>query len=143
MQVNFAKNAITHFGEKLEQLFEIAKEKKAVANNEEFAALLGIHPSTLFRNFKSKDVKLRYMRKACEIAGVSEDFLYTVLYTAKEDITFFSEPSVKYGKVKEESEELKLCRSEMEKYKALYEMASQQIKTQNQIIELLQKQVKE
>ena len=143
MQVNFAKNVTTHFGEKLEQLFEIAKEKKAVANNEEFAACLGIHPSTLFRNFKSKEVKFRYMRKACEIAGVSEDFLYTALYTAKEDITFFSEPSVKYGQVKEESEELKLCRSEMEKYKALYEMASQQIKTQSQVIELLQKQLKE
>lgn len=139
MQVNSGRIIVTHLGRKLEQLFEISKKKGAVTNNEEFAALLGIHPSTLFRNFKSKDVKIRHMQKACEIAGVSTDFLYT----DDDRVTYLNEPVVRYGKAREESDELRVCRSEMEKYKALYEMATQQIKTQNQVIEMLQKQVKE
>jgi len=138
MQVNSGNFDITHLGEKLEQLFEISKKKGVISNNEEFAAMLGIHPSTLFRNFKSKDVKMRHMRKACEIAGVSSDFLYA----ADDHVTYLHEPPARYGKAKEESDELRVCRSEMEKYKALYEMATQQIKTQNQVIEMLQKQLK-
>lgn len=136
--MNSGKFDVTHLGEKLEQLFEISKKRGVVGNNEEFAALLGIHPSTLFRNFKSKDVKMRHMRKACEIAGVSTDFLYA----ADEDVTYLNEPAAMYGKTKDESDDLRICRSEMEKYKALYEMAAQQIKTQNQVIEMLQKQLK-
>lgn len=130
---------MTHFGEKLEQLFDISKKKGVVANNEEFASLLGIHPSTLFRNFKSRDVKIRHMRKACAIAGVSEDFLYSDELNSN----LLREPLIKYGAVRNEQEELRFCKSELEKYKALYEMASQQIKTQNEVIEMLKKQVGE
>lgn len=119
---------------KLKRLYELAKSKGKVSNNEEFAELLGINAVTLFRNFKKEDVKSSYLQKACEIAGVSENY-----YTSDIDDPYkFQEGSELYMKPEANVyHELEDCRKSLKEKSLRLESAEKEIRLQRELIEAL------